>query len=400
MNYLLFTLAILGVFTLLNAYISRRFIAHLDIHLKYKRIFRLFLYFNLLGIFLYILARYYTNVPNWLYFLLSLPIGVIFLFFSTAIIYDVSRVTLFKLPMSHNRRNFFKRSLDITALATASAVTLKAIDNARYVELQKVNIQIKNLKKSYKIVQISDLHIGGLINKAFMKNIVTRVNATEPDIVVITGDLVDTSIGNAKEALEELKLLQSKYGTFYIVGNHEYFHGIKEIIEYVKSLGIRVLENENVYIGKNGEGFNLAGVYDVFGYRKGNFMPNITRALNGKKDAPTVLLAHQPRFIEEVKEGVDLVLSGHTHGGQLYPFKFLVQIVQPYISGLHQHNENLQIYVNKGTGYWGPPMRLGASAEITEIELIPKYSKNQYSMMIFNENNQILKDIFEKEKLQ
>lgn len=370
MNHLLFTLAILGVFTLLNAYISRRFIAHLDIHLRYKRVFRLFLYLNLLGIFLYILARYYTNVPSWLYFLLSLPIGVLFLFFSTAVIYDI---TLFTLPMSHNRRNFFKRSLDITALATATAVTIKAIDNARFVELEKVDIQIKNLKKIYKIVQISDVHIGGLIDKEFIKNIVTRVNATQPDIVVITGDLVDTNIENAQEALDELKYLESKYGTFYIVGNHEYFHGIKEIIEYVKSLDIRVLENENVYIGNNGEGFNLAGVYDVFGYRKGVYIPHLNRALKGKKDAPTVLLAHQPRYIEEVREGVDLILSGHTHGGQLYPFKFLVQIVQPYISGLHQHNESLQIYVNKGTGYWGPPMRLGSSAEITEIKLLPKY---------------------------
>jgi hypothetical protein len=96
-------------------------------------------------------------------------------------------------------------------------------------------------------------------------------------------------------------------------------------------------------------------------------MPDLQRALSNKKESPTILLAHQPRYIEEVTEGVDLMLSGHTHGGQLYPFRFLVQLQQPYISGLHQHTPELQIYVNKGTGFWGPPMRLGASSEITEI---------------------------------
>ena len=183
--------------------------------------------------------------------------------------------------------------------------------------------------------------------------------------------MVDTSLVRAKEAIDELKSLESKYGTFYIVGNHEYFHGIEEILSYVKSIGIRALENENVYIGDAGKGFNLAGVYDVFGYRKLSHIPEIKDALKGKsKDSPTVLLAHQPKYVHEVISGVDLMLSGHTHGGQLYPFKFLVKIVQPYISGLHQHNEDLQIYVNKGTGFWGPPMRLGASAEITQIIMI------------------------------
>jgi predicted MPP superfamily phosphohydrolase len=242
---------------------------------------------------------------------------------------------------------------------------------ARHVKLEKVNIKIKKLKKPYKIVQLSDIHIGGLIDKNFIHNIVQRVNVLKPDIVVITGDLVDIDIIRAKEILDELKNLNSRYGTFFIVGNHEYFHDIGAIINAVKNLGIRVLENENVYIGEEGEGFNLAGVYDVFGYRTNTYVPEISNALRGLKDSPTVLLAHQPRYIEEVTHSVDLILSGHTHGGQLYPFRFLVKLQQPYISGLHQHNENLQIYVNKGTGFWGPPMRLGASSEITDITLEP-----------------------------
>ncbi|MEA2092326.1 MAG: metallophosphoesterase, partial [Campylobacterota bacterium] len=106
--------------------------------------------------------------------------------------------------------------------------------------------------------------------------------------------------------------------------------------------------------------------------RTKTYIPDINKALHRLKNSPTILLAHQPKYIQEITGRVDLVLSGHTHGGQLYPFRFLVKLQQPYISGLHQHNEKLQIYVNKGTGFWGPPMRLGASSEITEITIEPE----------------------------
>ena len=372
MNLLLFTLAILGVFSLLTMYISKRLIAHLDLKEKHKKILRYFLYLNLIGILFYILSRYYINTPNWLYFLFSLPIGILFLLFCTTIIYDISRVMITYVPISTKRRKFFKKFLDISSLTAAAALSARSIYEAKHIELEKVEIVIDSLKKEYKIVQLSDIHIGGIIDKNFIKDIVDRVNILKPDLVVITGDLIDVEIKQAQASIDELKRLDSKYGTFFIVGNHEYFHGIERIITTIKKLNIKVLENENVYIGEDNIGFNLAGVYDVFGYRANKFTPDLHKALQSCKDSPTVLLAHQPRYIEEVTSGVELMLSGHTHGGQLYPFRFLVKIVQPYISGLHQHNENLQIYVNKGTGFWGPPMRLGASAEITEIRIIPK----------------------------
>ncbi len=371
MNPLLFFVAFLGVFILLHIYISRRFIAFLDIKPTQKFYFRIFLFVNFFGIIGYMLGRYYVDFANWLYFLFSLPIGMLFLLFCTAIIYDISRVLLKKSKVSKKRRDFFKRSLDISSLALASTLSAKSIYNASDIKLEKVDIEIKNLKKSYKIAQLSDIHIGGLIDKAFIKDIVQRVNALRVDLVVITGDLVDIEISRARDVLAELGHLKSTYGTFFVAGNHEYFHDIGKIIETLKELGIRVLENENVYIGDEDEGFNLAGVYDVFGYRTNTYMPDINKALSALKKSPTVLLAHQPRYIDEVTDSVDLMLSGHTHGGQLFPFMFLVKLQQPYISGLHQHNEELQIYVNKGTGFWGPPMRLGASSEITEITLIP-----------------------------
>lgn len=371
MNSILFFSAFFGIFILLNMYISKRLIKKLDISDKAKHYLRIFLIINLVGIVCYMLARYVVNIPNWLYFLFSIPIGILFLLFCTAVLYDISRVLLSFAPISPSRRIFLKKSLDIASLAVASTLTLRSLYEARFVKVEKVHIEIKNLKESYKIVQLSDLHIGGLIDKKFVKDIVRRVNAMAPDIIVITGDLIDVDILHAKETVGELTNLKSKYGTYFIAGNHEYFHGIEKIITAVKSLGIRVLENENVYIADVGNGFNLAGVYDLMGYRTKTYMPDLNKALKGKKEAPTILLAHQPKFIQEVYGGVDLMLSGHTHGGQLYPFKFLAALQQPYVSGLHQHNENLQIYVNKGTGFWGPPMRLGASAEITEIVIKP-----------------------------
>lgn len=369
MKIALFASAFLGVFLLLNFYISRRLIAHLDIKESYKKAFRWFLVLNYLGIIGYMLARYYPSLDNTLYFLLSVPIGVVFLLFCTTLIYDITRIMLSFTPLSVKRRQFFKRSLDLSSLVAATALSGTALYNARHVELEKVRIKIKELKKEYKIIQLSDIHIGGLIDAKFIRGIVERVNQREPDLVVITGDLVDIELKYAKEALLELQKLRSTYGTFFVVGNHEYFHGVAEIIDMLNHLGIRVLENENVYIGPQGCGFNLVGVYDVIGYRVKTYIPDIYKALKGIQASPTILLAHQPRYIHEVPHTIDLMLSGHTHGGQLYPFRALVKLQQPYVSGLHQHTKDMQIYVNKGTGFWGPPMRLGASSEITEITL-------------------------------
>ena len=369
MNPILFFIAFFSVFILLNIYISRRFIKKLDINNKAKFYLNIFLIINLLGIIGYVLARYYIDVPGWLYFILSIPIGVVFLLFCTTLFYDIFRVLIQYSPLSTSRRKFFKKSLDVFSLVVASGLSIRSLYEAKNIKLEEVHIKIKKLKKPYTIVQLSDLHISTLIDKNYVSDIVKRVNAINADIVVITGDLIDTA--DAEEALYELIHLKSKYGTYFIVGNHEYFHNIDKSIDLVKSLGIKVLENENIYIGEDSNGFNLAGVYDIFGYRVKTHIPNLKKALLNKKDSPTILLAHQPKFISEVKDEVDLMLSGHTHGGQIYPFKFLVKLQQPYISGLYKHNENLQIYVNRGTGFWGPPMRLGVFSEITKIVIEP-----------------------------
>lgn len=371
MNISLFFILFTIVFTFQTLIIKKRLINKLDFNYKTKKYLSLFLYLTFFGVLMYPMARYFPVVPNWLYFLLSLPIGMIFLTFIITLLHEIISFGISKTKYTKNRREFFKKGLDIGVISAVIATNVKAIDNARHVELEVVDVKINNLKKPYKIIQISDIHIGGLITKNFIKSMVEKINLLNADVVVITGDLVDTKLEFARPALDELKNLQSKYGTYFIVGNHEYFHGVKPIIDYVNSLGIKTLENENVYIGEKDEGFYLAGVYDRFGFRYGSYIPDINKALENCENNPTILLAHQPKYINEIKDtkNIDLILCGHTHGGQIFPFNFLVKLEQPYVKGLHQHNDTTQVYVNKGTGFWGPPMRLGASSEITVLRL-------------------------------
>jgi predicted MPP superfamily phosphohydrolase len=370
MRFLIFATIFFTVFVIFTLYVSKRFVSKLHFKERYKKYFNIFLVINLLGVLGYLIFRYYPIVPNFIYFLFSIPIGIIFLLFTTTVIYDIFAYTINKTQKNEKRREFLKKSLDIGAVAVAGSINAKAMYNAKHIETQTIKISLKNLAQPYKIVQISDVHIGGLIDKAIISQLVSNINTHKADVVVITGDLIDTDIKYAKEAVDELAHIQSKYGTYFVVGNHEYFHNIQVLIDYLTSIGVRVLENESVYIGTKNEGFNLAGVYDVFGYRLKQYIPNINDALlNINPTSPTVLLAHQPRYIYEVPSHVDLMLSGHTHGGQIVPFNLLVKLQQPYVKGLHLYNETTQVYVNKGTGFWGPPMRLGASSELTVIEL-------------------------------
>ena len=370
MSFIIFFLVFLSLFAFQTYIIKKRLINKLDLNYKTKKYLSILLYLTFFGVLLYPLARYNPIVPNWFYFLLSLPIGVIFLTFIITLFHEIISFGFSKTKYTKNRREFFKKSLDIGVISAILATNAKAIDNARDIELEIVEVKIKDLKQPYTVIQLSDIHIGGLITKSFISNLVKKVNILNPDVVVITGDLVDTKLEYAKPALDELKNITSKYGTYFIVGNHEYFHGVEPIIDYVNSLNIKTLENENVYIGEKDKGFYLAGVYDRFGEKYGAYKPDINKALENSKNEPTILLAHQPKYIEEIDtKKIDLVLCGHTHGGQIFPFNFLVRLQQPYVKGLHQHNNTTQIYVNKGTGFWGPPMRLGASSEITILKL-------------------------------
>ena len=241
------------------------------------------------------------------------------------------------------------------------------------VAVSRVRVAIDRLtkvKSGYRIVQISDIHVGPTIGHDFIEEIVTRINELNPDLVAITGDLVDGSVADLAEHVAPLAKLRARDGVFFVTGNHEYYSGADAWIAHLGTkLGVRVLRNEHVQIGGE-EGFDLAGIDDASAHGDGHGS-DLPKALRGRDPSRAcVLLAHQPRGIDLADTlGVDLQLSGHTHGGQMVPWNFLVRLQQPFVAGLHKL-ARAQIYVSRGTGYWGPPMRVGAPAEITEIELV------------------------------
>jgi predicted MPP superfamily phosphohydrolase len=221
------------------------------------------------------------------------------------------------------------------------------------------------------IVQLSDVHIGPTIGRRFLERVVDLVNALEPDVVAITGDLVDGSVLRLAPHVAPLARLKARHGVFFVTGNHEYYAGVDEWCAHLAELGVRVLRNERVSIGDGEHSFDLAGVDDFAGRHFGHGQgADIGRALLGRDETrELVLLAHQPRAVVEAERaGVGLQISGHTHGGQIWPFNYLVRLQQPVTSGLVRFGRAL-IYVSNGTGYWGPPMRLGSPAEITQLVL-------------------------------
>ena len=285
--------------------------------------------------------------------------------------YLLARVTG---PVDLERRTALRRILGgIASLVAISAAGIGYCE-AQRLRVVDVTVPLKRLPRAldgFTIVQISDIHVGPTIGKGFIETIVARINALSADLVAITGDLVDGSVERLGAAVAPLAQLQSKHGTFFVTGNHEYYSGASEWLEELGRLGIRVLRNERVEIGRDGHAFDLVGVDDFHaaGQAPGHGA-DLQAALAGyDRSRESVLLAHQPKQALEAAElGVGLQLSGHTHGGQLWPFTYLVRLQQPFIAGLNRLKD-LFVYTSRGTGYWGPPMRVGAPSEITRITL-------------------------------
>jgi hypothetical protein len=223
----------------------------------------------------------------------------------------------------------------------------------------------------YRIVQISDVHIGSLLGRRFASKVTQYCNALKPDLVAVTGDLVDGSVARLESRVAPFSALRGRDGVFFVTGNHDHYSGADGWTAKLKQFGFEVLRNRRVPIAREAGRFELAGVDDHSARRRsGSGTGDVDVALAGwSRDGVVVLLAHDPRTFDEARRcGVDLQLSGHTHAGQRWPFQWLVRLQTRYVVGRYQSGGS-QLYVSRGTGFWGPPLRIFAPGEITELLL-------------------------------
>ncbi len=279
-------------------------------------------------------------------------------------------------PAQPDRRVFLARSLAGVAAVGSGGVAFSGYRSATgEIATPEVAVKLDRLPPAlsgYRIAQLSDMHLGPLLGGRFLESVVEKTNALRPDLIVITGDMVDASVRMLGKQLAPLSKLSARHGVVFVTGNHEYYSGALDWITFLRERGVRVLQNERVSLGDTGASFDLAGLPDLHAGRSiPEHTPDMLRTLDGRDpDRALVLLAHQPAAIEFAENhGVGLMLSGHTHGGQMWPFGALVSLVQPYVAGLYRHPDGTQVYVSRGTGFWGPPMRVGNPAEIASIVL-------------------------------
>ncbi|MFB7371541.1 metallophosphoesterase [Streptomyces sp. NPDC056222] len=272
-----------------------------------------------------------------------------------------------------SRRLFVSRVVGGAAAAAAvGTVGYGTYGVLRGPRVKRVTVPLAKVPRAahgYRIAVVSDIHLGPILGRAHSQRIVDTINATQPDLIAIVGDLVDGTVENLGSAAEPLARLRARHGSFFVTGNHEYFSGADAWVDHVRELGLRPLRNERVEIAA---GFDLAGVDDVAGESEGQG-PDFAAALGDRDRAKaSVLLAHQPIVIHDaVRHGVDLQLSGHTHGGQLWPGNYLADLANPTVAGLERYGDT-QLYVSRGAGAWGPPVRVGAPSDITLVELASK----------------------------
>jgi predicted MPP superfamily phosphohydrolase len=303
-----------------------------------------------------------------------LAFGVMSILVFYCVITDIGSIAWKLMASPSNPVNFDRRVL--LGLGTATLVT--TFFGIRQVQagpaVRKVDVPMRNLPErfnGFKIVQISDLHVGPTIGLEYTQNVVNIANSLKADMVALTGDFIDGTVADLIADLAPISQLYAPDGVFFVTGNHEYYWNAPAWMAEFTKLGATVLVNEHQMIHRDNESILVAGVTDYSTReREGNHASSPKKALEGAPDNVTkILLAHQPASYEMAHEaGFDLQLSGHTHAGQYFPFSLMIRFFQKFYKGLNRY-ESMWIYVNSGTGYWGPPLRTGVPSEITLITL-------------------------------
>ncbi|TVL90156.1 metallophosphoesterase [Streptomyces sp. SAJ15] len=268
-----------------------------------------------------------------------------------------------------SRRLFVARTVAVGAAAAATGTVGYGTYNVlRGPRIKRVTVPLAKLPRAahgFRIAVVSDIHLGPILGRAHAQRVVDTVNRTDPDLIAVVGDLVDGRVSELGRAAEPLRGLTARHGAYFVTGNHEYFSGAAPWLDHVRELGLHPLENARVEL----PAFDLAGVNDPAGEREGEG-PDFGKALGDRDPArASVLLAHQPVVIHDaVDHGVDLQLSGHTHGGQMWPGNLVAALANPTLAGLERYGDT-QLYVSRGAGAWGPPVRVGAPPDVTVVQL-------------------------------
>ncbi|MGV2289991.1 metallophosphoesterase [Trinickia sp. YCB016] len=372
----------IGIVVLLHIYIGLRLIPELPVGPAFRGLAALWLVLSCGLIPVGMLARTFERQPlaDRLAWIGLLTMG----FFSSLLVLTVLRDVALASLLTIDA--LWPRSVPLARwrIDSAAAVPLLAllstavgfVNARRRARVVTVDVPIESLPAAldgFTIVQISDIHVGPTIKQRYVDAIVDAVNRLKPDLIAVTGDIVDGSVAQLSAHTRPLGRLSARYGAYLVTGNHEYYSGADQWIAEFERLGLHVLLNEHVVLDHDGARVLIAGVTD---YTAGNFDPShrsdpVAALAGAPGDVRVrVLLAHQPRTAPAAADaGFTLQLSGHTHGGQFFPWNFFVRLQQPFTAGLARLN-NLWVYTSRGTGYWGPPKRLGAPSEITRLRLV------------------------------
>jgi predicted MPP superfamily phosphohydrolase len=386
----LFFVIFLVVWTLLHLYVVPRLVSPLPI----RRSFRIALGLMFVPPFSLVpIALFATKALAWPYdiilvWLALIDAGAFSILFALVVARDLfaimvrfadrllkargSRTSL--MPKKPERRQFLLNVSGGAAVTATAALTLQGVKSARALPaVEHVDVPIKGLPKElegYHIVQLTDVHVGLTIDKDFILPIVEAVTTLAPDLVVLTGDLVDGSVDALRDDVSPLAYLRAPDGVLCVTGNHEYYSGVDAWCQHFRELGLSMLINQHVVIKRGNANLVVAGVPDFReGKKHPGHTPDAKGALKGAPEGVRILLAHQPRAaFDAAQHGYALQLSGHTHGGQYFPWNLFVGLIEPIGTGLSKVKDTW-VYVSRGTCYWGPPLRTGVPPEITSIKL-------------------------------
>lgn len=304
------------------------------------------------------IIRFVMVIPSIIYIPLSLTLLISMLFFVSGVI-NFILILFFKKQKIYISKIMFAITIITIGYSVYNAYKAPV--------LTKQDIYLPNLKKEMSILMITDLHISRLLPHKKIQQIIDLANASKPDVIVLVGDILDSNMSVAQEYIHYLTELKAKYGVYYVLGNHEYLIDVNKDLELMRSLpNVKVLLNQNIVVDDD---INLVGISDLFGIKKGYLEPDLKSALKGIRiDLPTILLSHQPNIIKYIDSTIDLVLSGHTHGGQVFPFSIGAYFANPFLYGLKNIN-GTQLYISQGSHLAVTYGRLGTQSEINLLTL-------------------------------